>query len=193
MITVGGGVQIEGLGRCFAQTVEHNRIYLSCPTVKGTFCYDVNSGALTELWGTYRNSMPTVLAIRTNDHEVQLRDFHPGDATIWQLEHEGWSNDLAKSCYPTELTAITELILNPKKSAEDVEHSMVEFVKVKVKKLSSTGAYRFTINDEAVDFERCLNEICSVIQARNGITYNFNREVVLDYFSSVAHDIFKEK
>lgn len=193
MIPVGGGVQVEGLGRCFAQTVEHNRIYLSCPTVKGTFCYDIHSGALTELWGTYRNSMPTVLAKRINNHEVQRLDIQPGDASLWRLEREGWSNDLAKSCYPTELTAITEVVLDPRKTADDVEHSMVEFVKVKVKKLTSTGAYRFIINDEAVDFERCLNEICAVIQAKNGIKHSFDKKVVLDYFSSVAHDIFKEK
>lgn len=193
MIAVGGGVQVEGLGRCFTQTVEHNLIYLSCPTVKGTFCYDVYNGALSEQWGTYRSSMPVVLAKRINDHLVHRRDVYPGDATIWQLEREGWSNDLAKSCFPTVLTSLTEVILNPKKDAGDLEKAMVEFVKIKVKKLQSTGAYRFFINEEEVDFERCLNEIAKVIEAKNHINYTFDPTVILDHYGSVAADIFKEK
>lgn len=192
MIAVAGGVQVEGLGRCFAQTVEHNRIYLSCPTVKGTFCYDCHFGSLSEMWGTYRASIPYVVAKRIDNSLVRRRDIHPGDGTVYALEREGWSNDLAKSCFPTVLTSLTEIVLNPKKSDSDLEKAMVGYLKVKVKRFPSTGEWHFYHDDEEWDFERCLHEITAVIQKKNGIIHRFDPTVVLDYFGSEANDIFKE-
>ncbi len=192
MIPVSGGVQVEGLGRCFSQTVENNRIYLTCPTVHESFVFDCNTGSLSELWGSYKGSYPTVLAKRLPDeNRIVFMDIRPGILVPFH-EREGYSSDLAKSCYPDVLTTLTSIALNPKKDGADMEKAMAEYIKIRVKRYGSTGEWHFYHDDEEWDFERCLNEICATIHAAGNRSYQFDHTIVLNYFDAHADEIFEE-
>lgn len=193
MIAVACDVQVQGLGRCFAHTVENNRIFLTCPTIKTINVFDVRHGVINELWGAYRDTMPIVYAKRVDEHTVERMDWKPGhERRVYELERDGWSADLALSCFPTACSSVTRLVLNGA-DADAVEKAMVAYVKVKVNKMKSDGSYRFVHKDsgEEWDLEKCLHEMAVAIDRELGIKYTYKADVVLDYYNSHAMDIFK--
>jgi hypothetical protein len=198
MIALAGNVQINGLGRAFARTLDHNRVYLTVPTTKTNHFYDVRTGVLGELWGAYGSSFPVVLAKQAEGkRRVIFSDtFKIGRENSearggWFVNRTEWSEDLALSCYPTTVSKIVELVLDPKTEASDLQKVMVEFVKVKVTRHKSDGAWFFTVEDVEWDLEHVCNEITRVILQRSGLTYTYHAEDVLDYFSAHVHEIFE--
>lgn len=193
MIAIACDVQIQGLGRCFGRTVLHNEIYLTCPTTRTVHKFDVGHGTLSEVWGPYAWAYPTVFAKRSEDGGIEELGLTPDRSYTWnavKLERAGWSSELALSTVPTACFAIVKTILDGK-DADLVQKAMVEYVKVKVKKLTSTGGYRFMLDGEQIDLERALNEVKAVIAADLGVTYTFDKSCVIDAFSSSYKNLFK--
>lgn len=192
MIPVACDVQIQGLGRCFGRSVLHNEIYLTCPTTRTIHKFDVGHGTLSEVWGNYAYGCPTDFARKCENgiEHLELLPDSAFDKNAKQLREEGWSTELALSTIPTACFAIVKAILDGK-DADLVEKTMVEYVKVKVKKLKSTGAYSFMLGEEEVDLERVLNEVKFVIAAKLGVTYTFDKSCVIDAFSSTYKNLFK--
>lgn len=196
MIGLTGNIQITGLGRAFARTLDHNRVYLTVPTTRTNHFYDVRTGTLGELWGAYGSAFPVCLARRESEHRIAINDtFSLGrgetvQASGWYTNRSEWSEDLALSCYPTTVSKIVELVLDPKTTADDLQKVMVAFVKVKVTRHKSDGAWFFTVGDVEWDLEHVCHEVTRMIQKSNGIKYTYHTEDILDYFSAHAYDVF---
>jgi hypothetical protein len=200
MIALTGNVQINGLGRAFARTLDHNRIYLTVPTTRTNHFYDVRTGLLGELWGAYGSSFPVVLATRENDHHIRLSNTHTlgkESRTVvgsgWYTNRSEWSEDLALSCYPTTVSKIAEMVLDPKTEPADLQKVMVEFVKVKVSRHKSDGAWFFTVDEADWDLEHVCNEITRVTLQRSGFTYTYPADDVVDYFSAHVGELFHQE
>lgn len=192
MIPVACDVQIQGLGRCFGRSVVHNEIFLTCPTTKTIHKFDVGHGTLSEVWGNYMYGVPQDFARRCEsgiEHKELLPDV-AFDMNAKELRTNGWSTELALSTVPTACFAIVKAVLDGK-DADLVEKTMVDYVKVKVKRMKSTGGYSFDLNGEEIDLERALNETKAVIAAGVGVNYSFSREVVVDSFLSSYKNLFK--
>lgn len=195
MIALAGNIQINGLGRAFARTLDHNRVYLTVPTTKTNHFYDVRTGVLGELWGAYGSAFPVVLAKKESDNHVMLTDSYAikekHNVNAWVGNKSGWSEDLALSCYPTTVSKIVEMVLDPRTEADSLQKVMVDYVKVKVNRHKSDGAWFFHVDNVEWDLEHVCNEITKVIQSKNGIKFTYNSKDVLDTFEAHAHDIFK--
>lgn len=192
MMPVACDVQIQGLGRCFGRSVVHNEVFLTCPTTKTIHKLDVGHGTLSEVWGNYIYGVPTDFA-RHCERGIEHKQLLPDqrfDMNAKQLQSEGWSSELALSTVPTACFATVKAILDSKE-AELVEKTMVDYVKVKVRRMKSTGGYSFTLDGEEIDLERALNEMKAVIAARLNVNYSFSKDVIVDSFESSYKNLFK--
>lgn len=197
MIPITANVQIQGLGRAFAKTLDHNRVYLTVPTTRTTHFYDVREGLLGELWGAYGNSVPIVYAKKFNDgviHECDSKTLENtcGYRTTY-FSKDGWSQNLALSCYAPTVSKIVQMVLDPKTSASDLEKVVLDYFKLAVKRHSSDGGLFFTVDDTEWDLEHVCNEVQRVIARRNGIIHDYVAEDVLSMYEAHAHDIFTDE
>lgn len=196
MIPVSANIQIQGLGRAFIQTIDHNRMYLTVPTTKTTHFYDVREGLLGELWGAYGSQIPIVLAKRSEDqHHITFTNTaklrSKADWRMYWYNRNGeWSQDLALSCFAPTVSKIAQLVINPKTSADDIQKVVLDYFKMKVVRHSSDGGLFFKVGETEWDLEHVCNEVQRIIDERNGITYHYSSEDVLSMYETHAHDVF---
>ena len=192
MIPINANIQIQGLGRCFAHTVDNNRIYLRCPTTKTIHVYDVRHGILGELMDGY-TTLCGVFA-KHEEGKTTFMSWKPGEGFKNPARMQGeWSEELATLSFPTVCSTIVNLILEPRTEADQVEKAMAEYVKIKVSKYKSDGSYRFHFGDKEHDLEWCLHKITEQFYSSLKLHYTWSHVDILDADDQYIRRLFSPR
>lgn len=194
--------QLQGLGRCWSTCVDHNNIYLECPTTKSLHVYRCKSGFINMVIGHQSNGIPIPVAKRTVDKSGRTTvTFSTTDEVassftgLGKAQKDGWSNELALKSIPNVCSKFVSMLF-AKKDKDDFYKLLAE-TKVKrsivVKYLKATDAYEFYLDGEEVDLEHILNVLIEVEVAIHGLTYTWpedNYNDVIDDFVYYVNETF---
>lgn len=189
MIAVSTDVQLQGLGRCWSTAVEHNNIYLQCPTTKSCHTFYVNSGFTTQVVGNYVNGVPVPIAKWDGDTLLFSTTAKEGITSYQQLGKataNGWSNSLALEATPTLCSQIVYMILHGKEKNDFykvlADHDVSDIV---INRLKSNDSYVITYRGEFVDLEHVLHVLMESECDKLGVSYTWNKDDYKDIIDNV--------